>query len=166
MMMMMVKLLMFLSFGGLSMCEVFLVGDEEGWNSGINFATWSQNHNFTKGDFLVFNYAKSVHNVYEVTEETFRSCETSNGVLGEYESGNDQIELKEARKYWFICNVAGHCLGGMRFGIDVKQPNSTSHLPPSPVQSPPPPTNHGSNHGSYAIWSTFMCIIAFQTLFV
>ena len=104
--------------------------------------------------------------MYEVTEETFRSCETSNGVLGEYESGNDQIELKEARKYWFICNVAGHCLGGMRFGIDVKQPNSTSHLPPSPVQSPPPPTNHGSNHGSYAIWSTFMCIIAFQTLFV
>ena len=34
------------------MCEVFVVGDEEGWNSGINFATWSQSHNFTKGDFL------------------------------------------------------------------------------------------------------------------
>ena len=34
------------------MCEVFVVGDEDGWNSGTNFATWSQSHNFTKGDFL------------------------------------------------------------------------------------------------------------------
>ena len=72
MMMMMVKLLMFLSFGGLSMCEVFLVGDEEGWNSGINFATWSQNHNFTKGDFL------GIHQLFSLSSirVAFSSCES------------------------------------------------------------------------------------------
>ncbi|KAL4013100.1 hypothetical protein IC575_025254 [Cucumis melo] len=159
---------LFLSFFGVSMCEVFVVGDEEGWNSGINFATWSQSHNFTKGDFLVFNYAKNVHNVYEVIEETYRSCEAKNGVLGEYDSGNDKIELKEAINYWFICNVVGHCLGGMRFGIEVKQqPNSSTHLPLNPIdQSPPPNTNHASICcGRYPMWWTFfICILPFNVL--
>lgn len=103
--------------------------------------------------------------MYEVSEETYRSCNASKGVVGEYDSGNDEIELKEARKYWFICNVAGHCLGGMRFGIEVNQPNSTIHVPNSDFQPPPPTTNHGS-YESYQIWSsTLIFIIAFGLVF-
>ncbi|CAK9315304.1 unnamed protein product [Citrullus colocynthis] len=147
-----------------SICEVFLVGDEDGWNSGINFVNWSQNHNFTKGDFLVFNYLNNEHNVYEVIEETYRSCDASNGVLDEYDSGNDKIELKEARNYWFICNVAGHCLGGMRFGIEVKEANSSIHIPLNPLQSPPPKPSHASNCGRYPMWTSFICILAFKIL--
>lgn len=40
-------------------------------------------------------------------------------MLARYESGNDQIVLTEAKKYWFICDVPGHCSGGMRFGSNV-----------------------------------------------
>ena len=69
---------------------------------------------------------KGQHNTYEVTENTYRSCDVTSGVLAKYESGDDQIKLKQAKKYWFICNVPGHCLGGMRFSIDVKETNATS----------------------------------------
>lgn len=68
-----------------------------------------------------------------MTEATYRSCDTSSGVLGRYETGDDQIKLTESKKYWFVCNVSGHCLGGMRFGIDVKAGNtSTTNLEPTP----------------------------------
>lgn len=87
-----------------------------------------------------FKYTKGQHNVYEVTESTYRSCDASNGVIAKYESGNDQITLTEAKKYWFICNVAGHCLGGMRFSIDVKQNSDNNPIAiaaPPPTQQPP-----------------------------
>ena len=69
---------------------------------------------------------KGQHNTYEVTENTYRSCDVTSGVLAKYESGDDQVKLKQAKKYWFSCNVPGHCLGGMRFSIDVKETNATS----------------------------------------
>lgn len=72
---------------------------------------------------VVFKYLKGQHNVYEVQENTFRSCDASSGVLAKYESGEDHVVLNEVKRYWFICNIAGHCLGGMRFGIKVKHSN-------------------------------------------
>ncbi|KAK1324993.1 hypothetical protein QJS10_CPA01g00366 [Acorus calamus] len=95
------------------------VGDAEGWDTGINYLSWSQKYNFTVGDVLDFNYVKSQHNAYEVTEDTYRSCDGSKGVVNKYESGQDKVTLTEEKKYWFICNVSGHCLGGMKVGIEV-----------------------------------------------
>lgn len=71
---------------------------------------------------------KGQHNVYEVKEETFRSCNGSSGVLAKYESGEDQVVLNKVKRYWFICNIAGHCLGGMRFGIEVKEDYSNNNV--------------------------------------
>ncbi|KAL1343139.1 hypothetical protein AAHE18_09G207700 [Arachis hypogaea] len=110
-----------------SMATVYFVGDQDEWNSQTDYASWAEGNNFTLGDLLVFKYVKGQHNVYEVSEESFRSCDTSNGVLAKYESGKDEVELKKVKKYWFICNIAGHCLGGMRFGIDVKQRTNLTH---------------------------------------
>ncbi|KAJ0010237.1 hypothetical protein Pint_34325 [Pistacia integerrima] len=134
--------------------EVYTVGDEQQWNAEVNFDSWVQEYNFTVGDVLVFKYSKGQHNVYEVTEATYRSCDASSGVLGEYESGNDQITLEEAKKYWFICNIAGHCLGGMRFGINVKEAtssntNSTRDSPLPPVE----PTNYSSVIHGFQRWN-------------
>ncbi|KAL5856128.1 hypothetical protein ACOSQ3_005962 [Xanthoceras sorbifolium] len=127
----------------------YIVGDEEQWNSQANFGSWSQLYNFTVGDVLVFKYNKEQHNVYEVTQTTYQTCDASSstgGVLAKYESGNDQIALTEAKKYWFICNVAGHCLGGMRFNIDVKdqEANTTSNSAPSSPPTFEEPTNSNS----------------------
>ncbi|XAR72686.1 hypothetical protein NMG60_11019412 [Bertholletia excelsa] len=117
--------------------EVYTVGDDDQWESGISYFDWSEKYNFTVGDVLVFKYVKGQHNAYEVTEKTYQTCNTSTGVLAKYESGNDEVNLTEAKKYWFICDKEGHCLGGMRFGIQVKEKaNATGHN-----QSPPPPNN-------------------------
>lgn len=36
----------------------------------------------------------------------------------------DEIKLTEAKEYWFICNIAGHCLGGMKFIVNLTQASS------------------------------------------
>ncbi|KAG6466544.1 mavicyanin-like [Zingiber officinale] len=97
----------------------YTVGDGDGWDTGTNYLRWSQNHNFTVGDVLVFNYVRVLHNVYQVTEETYRSCNWSSGVIKMYDSGSDQVTLAEATSFWFICAVEGHCQGGMRMGVKV-----------------------------------------------
>lgn len=99
---------------------------------------------------LVFKYLKGQHNVYEVIENTFRSCNASNGgVLAKYESGEDQVVLNKVKKYWFICNIAGHCLGGMRFGIEVKdRNNATTNFMDGAAFNPqiqPTPSNNSCN---------------------
>ncbi|XP_061364699.1 mavicyanin-like [Gastrolobium bilobum] len=108
------------------MASVYTVGDQEEWSSQTNYASWAEGYNFSLGDVLVFKYVKGQHNVYEVKEDTFRSCDASSGVLAKYESGEDQVTLNEVKRYWFICNIAGHCLGGMRFGVLVKDSNNVT----------------------------------------
>ncbi|KAK7280577.1 hypothetical protein RJT34_25641 [Clitoria ternatea] len=124
------------------MASVYTVGDQEEWStSQINYAQWADRYNFTLGDVLVFKYMKGQHNVYEVTEETYRSCDASGGVLAKYESGEDQVTLNEIKRYWFICNIAGHCLGGMRFGVEVKDGNNVNPPPNNPPIQPTPSVN-------------------------
>ncbi|CAO2815627.1 unnamed protein product [Amaranthus hypochondriacus] len=109
--------------------EVITVGgDENRWTDGFNYVSWAQNFNFSVGDVLVFNYVQKAHNVYDVTKETFRTCNTSNGVNAMYTSGDDHVELKEAKQYWFICTVDSHCLVGMKFTINVTR-NLSSSIP-------------------------------------
>ena len=105
--------------------------------------------------------------MYEVTEATYRSCNGSTGVLATYERGNDQIELDQAKKYWLICNIGGHCLGGMRFFIDVKEANSTNLRPTATPQSEPPPPPPASSCATIYVfdgWSFWISLIAFGVL--
>ncbi|XP_042385906.1 basic blue protein-like [Zingiber officinale] len=131
------------------------VGDTEGWETGTNFLRWSRNHNFTVGDVLVFNYVPVQHNVYQVTEETYRSCNWSSGVLKMYVSGRDRVTLAEATSYWFICGVEGHCQGGMRMGVSVA---SSGGLAPAPA-----PEERGSwGGGGRAVvrwWVLISCLV-------
>ncbi|MBA0760224.1 hypothetical protein Gotri_022984 [Gossypium trilobum] len=136
--------------------QVYSVGDESGWSSEVDYGSWSEKYNFTVGDVLEFTYNKGQHNVFEVTESTYRTCDASSGVLAKYESGDDKVELTESKKYWFICNVSGHCLGGMRFGVDVKAGNTSStNLDPTPS------ANSGN---AFDTWSLGLRIFAFQFL--
>ncbi|CAL5082604.1 unnamed protein product [Urochloa decumbens] len=111
------------------------VGDSAGWTIGPNYLTWSQKYNFTAGDTLVFNYVAAQHNVYRVTQDAFRDCEAAaNETMGSWATGHDLVNLTVPGDYYFICDVAGHCLGGMKFAVAVAAPP-----PPSPAPSSPPP---------------------------
>ncbi|KAL5664223.1 hypothetical protein ACJX0J_024331, partial [Zea mays] len=95
-----------------------------------------------------FQYVSTQHNVYEVTEEVYRSCDTAggdgdgDGVRAKYTSGYDRVVLAEARGYWFICDVPGHCQGGMRVAVNVSAGaaggGGGSGGPPMTVNPPPP----------------------------
>ncbi|CAN6175176.1 unnamed protein product [Urochloa humidicola] len=113
----------------------YTVGDSAGWTIGPNYLTWSQKYNFTAGDTLVFNYVAAQHNVYRVTQDAFRACEpAANQTMGSWATGHDFVNLTVPGDYYYICDVAGHCLGGMKFAVTVAAPT-----PPPPVPSPPPP---------------------------
>ncbi|KAJ1260786.1 hypothetical protein BS78_10G258700 [Paspalum vaginatum] len=112
----------------------YLVGDVGyGWDSGINYAAWAREYAFAVGDVLVFEYVNTQHNVYEVTEEAYRSCDTTagNGVRAKDTTGYDRVLLAEARDYWFICDFPGHCLGGMKVAVvNVSAAQQLQHPPP------------------------------------
>ncbi|CAN6192621.1 unnamed protein product [Urochloa humidicola] len=123
-----------------------VVGDVAfGWDSGVNYAAWARDHAFlTVGDALVFQYVSSQHNVYEVSESTYRSCDTgggNDGVRAKYTSGYDRVVLAEPRSYWFICDFPGHCLGGMKLAVNVSAAAVAGPSPPDDVPLPRPDGN-------------------------
>ncbi|PSS25971.1 Blue copper protein [Actinidia chinensis var. chinensis] len=132
-------------FSDTARSEVYTVGDADEWSTGTSYLVWSEKYNFTVGDVLVFKYVKGQHDTYEVTQDTYQSCNTSTGVLAKYESGNDRINLTEAKKYWFICDKDGHCFGGMRLVIDVKNAVSSSNNTTTNGTSSTPQTDQHSN---------------------
>ncbi|KAL5728162.1 hypothetical protein ACHQM5_001275 [Ranunculus cassubicifolius] len=143
-------------------CTEYTVGDEERWSSGISYVTWSESYNFTVGDILDFNYVSRQHNVFEVTRATYRSCNTSTGVLKRYKSGMDKIKLKTARNYWFICAVIDHCRGGMKVGVHVQQQSFGSPpIPVVPAVMPPSVGNSGSKftQGVRIIWALLLLVL-------
>ncbi|CAN6198743.1 unnamed protein product, partial [Urochloa humidicola] len=124
----------------------YTVGDSAGWTNGPNYLTWSQKYNFTAGDTLVFNYVAAQHNVYRVTQDAFRACEpAANQTMGSWATGHDLVNLTVPGDYYFICDVAGHCLGGMKFAIAVAAPTpplpAPSWPPPPALRMPPPPAS-------------------------
>ncbi|XP_021903846.1 stellacyanin-like [Carica papaya] len=144
--------------------EVYTVGDEEEWNSDVNYGSWSHKYNFTLGDILVFKYSKNEHNAYEVTEASYQSCDVSNGngVLAKYESGEDEVELSKVKKYFFICIIAGHCFGGMRFAINVSNVTAVK----IPESEPNPPSKSLSfTFAGCQNWNLLICLVASGILF-
>ncbi|KAF6170870.1 hypothetical protein GIB67_015822 [Kingdonia uniflora] len=142
--------------------EVYTVGGEDNWDTGTDYVAWSQQYSFNVGDILVFNYVMGQHNVYEMTQDTYRSCNSSTGVLRIYHSGNDRVTLTEAKQYWFICQIPGHCLGGMKFGVEAKQVGGNGVPSPPPTPTPTPGSEQGQTNAvsTREIGIVWICIIA------
>ncbi|CAM0953676.1 unnamed protein product [Alopecurus aequalis] len=93
---------------GLINCtDVIILNSDMPWLAGVVHA--------------VFEYVKNQHNVYEVTEAAYRSCDATapGAVLAAYTSGFDRVVLPEARTYWFICQIPNHCIAGMKLAVNV-----------------------------------------------
>ncbi|KAE8783496.1 basic blue protein-like [Hordeum vulgare] len=81
-----------------------------------------------------FNYVPRQHDVLRVTRDAFQTCEPTAGqTVRKWASGRDVVDLAATGDYYFICNITGHCLGGMKFSVAVSAP------PPPPPSPPPPP---------------------------
>nr|GMD05642.1 lamin-like protein [Ipomoea batatas]GMD10581.1 lamin-like protein [Ipomoea batatas] len=101
-----------------------IVGANRGWNPGINYTLWANNHTFLVGDLISFRYQKTQYNVFEVNQTGYDNC-TTEGAVGNWSSGKDFILLDKPKRYYFICGTGG-CFNGMKVSVVVHA------LPPPP----------------------------------
>ncbi|KAL7152621.1 hypothetical protein ABFS83_04G110200 [Erythranthe nasuta] len=113
-----------------------IVGANRGWNPGMNYTLWANNHTFYVGDLISFRYQKTQYNVFEVNKTGYDNC-TTEGNTGNWSSGKDFILLDLAKRYYFICGTGG-CSNGMKVSVVVHP------LPP------PPGSSKGAEHSSSA----------------
>ncbi|BAT98643.1 hypothetical protein LR48_Vigan406s004100 [Vigna angularis] len=104
-----------------------IVGANRGWNPGLNYTLWANNHTFYVGDLISFRYQKNQYNVFEVNQTGYDNC-TTEGAVGNWSSGKDFIPLNKAKRYYFICGN-GQCFSGMKVSVIVHP------LPPPPTSA-------------------------------
>ncbi|XP_047939771.1 lamin-like protein [Salvia hispanica] len=110
-----------------------IVGANKGWNPGLNYTLWANNHTFYVGDLISFRYQKTQYNVFEVNQTGYDNC-TTEGATGNWSSGKDFILLDKPKRYYFICGNGG-CFSGMKVSVLVHA------LPPPPNSSTPDHTS-------------------------
>ncbi|XP_066328564.1 blue copper protein-like [Miscanthus floridulus] len=119
----------------------YTVGDGSGWTTGVDYTSWAASKNFKVGDNLVFNYAKGLHTVVEVSAAEYMACTAANP-LGSDSSGATTVALKTPGTHYFVCSITGHCGAGMKLAVTVGGSNSpaTTPTPTTPRTSPTTPT--------------------------
>jgi len=118
----------------------YTVGDGSGWTTGVDYTSWAASKNFKVGDNLVFNYAKGLHTVVEVSAAEYMACTAANP-LGSDSSGATTVALKTPGTHYFVCSITGHCGAGMKLAVTVGGSNSpaTTPTPTTPRTSPTTP---------------------------
>ncbi|PKA57390.1 Lamin-like protein [Apostasia shenzhenica] len=116
----------------------YTVGDEKGWNPGVNYTVWVDKHRpFHIGDWLVFYYQSGMADVVQVDNESFVKCDASHPISNYSKGRSYAFELNETKRYYFICSY-GYCYQGMRVSV-LAHPLSPPSPPPSGDKSASPP---------------------------
>ncbi|XP_058067678.1 early nodulin-like protein 16 [Magnolia sinica] len=135
-----------------------IVGDNRGWNPGVNYTLWAGNHTFYVEDLISFRYQKTTYNVYRVNETGYDNC-TTEGALGNWSSGKDFILLDKAKRYYFICGN-GFCFSGMKVTVLVHS------LPPPPAASVSEDHKSGREAVFRRGWAVFRVVLSVMTVSV
>ncbi|ONH95636.1 hypothetical protein PRUPE_7G081800 [Prunus persica] len=134
-----------MAFSGACSGAVYRVGDSVGWNSRglVDYNKWASVKDFNVRDTLIFAYNNQFHNVMQVSDQDFQSCNAS--AISTYTSGSDTSTLKRPGHYYFLCGAPGHCQAGQKVDIKVTLPVPKSSIPspsPSPYGFSPPSVSH------------------------
>ncbi|KZV20058.1 blue copper protein-like [Dorcoceras hygrometricum] len=119
-----------------------VVGDALGWTfppgGEVAYRTWAATRNFAVGDVLVFNFTTGVHDVAEVSKDSFDSC-NGNNPISRSTDGPANITLTSSGPHHYICTFTGHCDAGMKLTINVAGSQAVSPAPsPARTTTPPP----------------------------
>ncbi|XP_020575658.1 LOW QUALITY PROTEIN: blue copper protein-like [Phalaenopsis equestris] len=121
-----------ISWANMGSATVYSVGDTSGWNTGVDYSSWTSGKTFAVGDSLAFAYGAGTHTVNEVSANDYQSCSTSN-YLSTDSSGSTTITLRTSGTHYFVCGVPGHCIGGMKLAVTVTVgPSSSSGTTTTP----------------------------------
>ncbi|KHG26691.1 Blue copper -like protein [Gossypium arboreum] len=133
----------------------YKVGGSTGWRVPTNidfYEDWADDKVFVVGDALVFNFTTGKHNVAVVTEAAYEACNTTDTITIICD-GPARITLNRTGNFYFICAVPGHCSGGQKLRVEVRNGNRHAAAPapgPMPNSKPPSaatpsPTPHGTS---------------------
>uniref|UniRef100_A0A0E0KK00 Phytocyanin domain-containing protein n=1 Tax=Oryza punctata TaxID=4537 RepID=A0A0E0KK00_ORYPU len=114
-----------------------MVGDDNGWILGFDYAAWAATKQFRVGDTLVFRYKSTNHTVVEVGGADFNACNKPANA-NEWSSGEDRVALGKEGRRWFFCGVGDHCAKNMKLKITVLAAGASA---PEAPPSPPPPSS-------------------------
>ncbi|CAL9017527.1 unnamed protein product [Prunus brigantina] len=170
--------LVMIALCGVCFGAVYRVGDSNGWTSRglVDYNEWASTKDFHVGDTLTFSYDNQFHNVMQVTNEDYESCNPASPIAV-YASGSDTITLERPDNFYFLCGAPGHCQAGQRVEILATLPTpDDSCTGPSPTPSASPadamspssalssgPALHFSELG---LGVTIVVIRAFETYFL
>ncbi|KAF8394419.1 hypothetical protein HHK36_020627 [Tetracentron sinense] len=103
-----------------SIATVYKVGDSAGWTflDANAYDKWAASKKFLVGDIINFEYDSGFHNVLQVSQADFKSCNAANP-LATYTTGNDSITVEKLGHYYFLCGIPMHCEQGMKVDIRV-----------------------------------------------
>ncbi|KAG9454454.1 hypothetical protein H6P81_007358 [Aristolochia fimbriata] len=116
----------------------YVVGDASGWDTGVDYTTWTSGKTFKVGDKLIFTYTSN-HKVDEVSKSDYDGCSSAN-TLASHGDGNTTITLSKEGGHYYICPTFGHCGQGMKLSVTVGASSGGSPATPStPGGSPATP---------------------------
>ncbi|GMJ01316.1 hypothetical protein HRI_003800800 [Hibiscus trionum] len=158
---------------------VYMVGDASGWHPMLDYQKWASSKTFYVGDIVRFEYNSIFHDVREVTERNYKSCNGTKAISTHY-SGNDSFSMERPGHRYFICGFRDHCQHGQKVDIDVhdasspspklsprpspgRAPTSSLPLPPSPTAHNPAP-NDGSTESNVSSLHFSSLLIATKSL--
>ncbi|KAJ3693510.1 hypothetical protein LUZ60_008990 [Juncus effusus] len=102
-----------------AVCTNYTVGGSP-WGIGNDYKAWTKTLTFRTGDFLIFDYDDTQHDVAEVTKADYDKCNLYSNPIYYDMSGHTVIQLKKPGTRYFICTVPLHCSqSGMKLEINV-----------------------------------------------
>ncbi|KAK9122232.1 hypothetical protein Syun_019849 [Stephania yunnanensis] len=141
-------------------CYQYKVGDLDAWGipTAANphvYTYWSKYHNFKLGDSLllhiftniddpifvfvlsVFLYPPSQDSVIQVTEQSFKACNTKDPLLY-MGDGNSLFNITSPGKFYFTSGDYQHCLKGQKLEISVLSGDGSALSPSNSPSSTMP----------------------------
>ncbi|KAJ0974139.1 hypothetical protein J5N97_016104 [Dioscorea zingiberensis] len=142
-----------LMFPDLAFGKEYVVGDEKGWRTGVDYAAWAAGKEFFVGDKLVFIYTTPNHDVYKVGNPNFETCTVPEGTTPMI-TGADVLTLTSPGKKWYMCGQDGHCSAGQKLAITVQSQGPV----PSPIPGAPD-NSSASGLSSYCVTVVLLHVV-------
>ncbi|KAG2239795.1 hypothetical protein Bca4012_022894 [Brassica carinata] len=135
-------IVMFLSLGfaiGFSNGYKFSVGGKDGWvlAPSEDYSHWSHRNRFQVNDTLYFKYPKGKDSVLEVSQEEYKTCNTTHPITS-LSDGDSLFVLSRSGPFFFVSGISANCLKGQKLAVKVMSAAHHSHSPRQPSPSPSP----------------------------
>eukprot|EP01018_Ginkgo_biloba_P009892 Gb_09362 [translate_table: standard] len=123
----------------------YTVGGRNGWTvipndtKSESYNQWAERNIFHVGDTLLFVYKPKEDSVLQVTQESYRSCNTTNPIASLIKDGNTAFKFNSSGPFYFISGVRGHCEKSEKLHVTVLAIRGQAPVP-AVVNDAPAPT--------------------------